>query len=350
MSQPETRPTGVNHALPGGKPTSGESAPWSSSAQQQHATSVATPRRMIFERMLGLYRRVTEQRRVKGVGIGDHSLGGDVIGIIGELGGHARDRREQRPRVAREHDVIAPGLEREPIDRRALGVGQLDDAADDVVRLAKRHAAPHQPPQRTQHLAVHRIAQPGIVASPVAWRREGEGGYGLMVRDQMGRLWIGQLDRVEGSRHGWVFTTTQGPFDPDLDEYLQPERLVRAFFILNLTAPRTAERVVDAVSSIEAGLSRIIEMFAQRETLRLSYFGPSELVRALRTHGGWTPVSTGTRNCSVMLDAAPTAATADASTMCSTPRMSTSSVAATRKYNCWPDPRPTYAVTRVVTA
>lgn len=72
-----------------------------------------------------------------------------------------------------------------------------------------------------------RIAQPGIVASPVAWRREGEGGYGLMVRDQMGRLWIGQLDRVEGSRHGWVFTTTQGPFDPDLDgDQVDPRNLV----------------------------------------------------------------------------------------------------------------------------
>ncbi|MFO0613317.1 MAG: hypothetical protein U0414_12050 [Polyangiaceae bacterium] len=42
------------------------------------------------------------------------------------------------------------------------------------------------------------------------------------------------------------------------------------------------ERVVDAVSSIEAGLSRVIEMFAQREGLRASLFGPSELVRALR--------------------------------------------------------------------
>ena len=60
------------------------------------------------------------------------------------------------------------------------------------------------------------IARDGIVVGPVAWKRDGCN-FRLMVRDRMGRLWIGDLDRVPGSRHGWVFTTAQGPFDPDLD-------------------------------------------------------------------------------------------------------------------------------------
>lgn len=64
-----------------------------------------------------------------------------------------------------------------------------------------------------------------LVVEPVAWRAI-DGSYGLMVRDRMGRLWIGRLERVDGSRSGWLFSTTDGPFDPDLDgDQVDPRHL-----------------------------------------------------------------------------------------------------------------------------
>lgn len=70
------------------------------------------------------------------------------------------------------------------------------------------------------------LAREGIVASPIAWRRHTAEVFGLMIRDRQGRLWVGELAKVEGSPKGWLFSTTAGPFDPDLDgDQVHPEHL-----------------------------------------------------------------------------------------------------------------------------
>lgn len=56
-----------------------------------------------------------------------------------------------------------------------------------------------------------------IVVGPVAWVRHAPEIYKLMVRDRLGRLWIGELAKIDGARIGWFFATVAGPFDPDLD-------------------------------------------------------------------------------------------------------------------------------------